>query len=466
MPLTIDYSYMLAPPVSGGVGEAELNSAQTLFDPARARFEARRAAGELGFLELPSRGDLLRECEVAAAHARGKFDDVVILGIGGSALGTTALRTALLPAHWNILDSNARAGLPRLHVLDNADPRNVGGLLNNIALPRALFLVISKSGGTAETMAQYLIVRAMLEQSRLAASDHLLFLTDPEKGALRSIAASEGIKTLPVPSNVGGRYSVLSPVGLLPALLTGMDAASLLRGALEMSERCLSASLVQNPAAMYAVLQYLAHTTSGKHIHVFMPYSDALRDFAAWFVQLWAESLGKIVASTGAHLGPTPVPAQGATDQHSQVQLFMEGPADKTITFVSIADRPDDLPIPQSQRDLPAEISYLASGQHTLGELLDAERMATAGALAARGRPNMTIELTRLDSYHVGSLIMLLEIATVMAGELYGINPLDQPGVELGKNFTNALMGKPGSEKAMQEWNARPRPDPARVVRS
>jgi glucose-6-phosphate isomerase len=287
-----------------------------------------------------------------------------------------------------------------------------------------------------------------------------VFLTDPARGALRAIATEEGIPSLEVPPDVGGRFSVLSPVGMFPALLTGMDARSLLRGAAIMRDRCLSSDILRNPAAMYAFLQWLADSKRGARIHAFMPYSDAMRDFAHWFVQLWAESLGKMAAA-GEPRGPTPLPAVGATDQHSQVQLFMEGPLDKTVTFVSVQSRSDDMEIP-AQGNQGHGLSYLAG--HTLAELLDFERRATAGALAARGRPSMTIEMPAVDAYHVGELIMMLEIATVIAGELYGVDPLDQPGVELGKGFTSALLGKEGSERAMSEWQRLPRPDPSRLI--
>src|SRR5688500_10440133 len=190
-----------------------------------------------------------------------------------------------------------------------------------------------------------------------------------------------------------------------------------------------------------------------------MPYSDALRDMAAWFVQLWAESLGKQRRNSKEHVGPTPLSALGATDQHSQVQLFMEGPADKTVTFVSVAGREGRGSIPKLYPDV-ADLAYL--GGHTLGEVLEVERRATAGALARRGRPNMTIELDAVDPWHVGALIFLLEMATAYAGELYGVNAFDQPGVELGKQFTYAMLGRPGSDAARAEWDLLPKPDPKR----
>jgi glucose-6-phosphate isomerase len=253
---------------------------------------------------------------------------------------------------------------------------------------------------------------------------------------------------------------VLSPVGVLPAALIGIDTTRLLAGAAAMSARCTDDDLARTPAGSFAVLQYLAHTRAGKPIHVLMPYNDALRDIAAWFVQLWAESLGKQHAS-GEHVGPTPLGALGATDQHSQVQLFMEGPADKTITFITAKSRRDDVEIPSLHKEV-GDLGYL--GGHTLGEVLDIERRATAGALARRGRPNMTIELDAVSPDAIGGLMMLFECATIYAGALYDVNPLDQPGVELGKRFTYAMLGRAGFDDARAEFESLPKSDPARRV--
>jgi glucose-6-phosphate isomerase len=452
----IDYTNMLAPTVSGGVPMADWSAADALFASAHSEFERRRAAGELGFLDLPGDKALHAQSTEFATRTRGKFDDIVVLGIGGSALGPIALRTALRKPYWNMLSVADREMKPRMHVLDNLDPTTITALLNQVKLERTLFVVTSKSGGTAETMAQYLVVRETLEQHKLGVKDHVVFVTDPKKGALRPVANAEKIPALDIPANVGGRFSVLCPVGILPAALIGIDTAGLLAGAGEMAQKCLSPKLRENPAAVFGTLQYLADVKAGKRIHVMMPYSDALRDCAAWFVQLWAESLGKIRPDK-VSVGPTPLASLGATDQHSQVQLFMEGSADKTITLISVPRKGRDVQIPKLHQDIQ-ELAYL--GGHGLGEVLDVERRATAGALARRGRPNMTIELEAADAWHVGALFMLLECATIYAGAMYGVNPLDQPGVELGKNFTYAIMGRPGSDAAKAEWDQLPKPDP------
>jgi glucose-6-phosphate isomerase len=262
---------------------------------------------------------------------------------------------------------------------------------------------------------------------------------------LREIALADGIATLDVPPEVGGRFSVLSPVGLLPAALVGIDIAGLLAGARAAVENAEEPSLLKNRAALFAGLLWAADSTQGARNHVLMPYTDRLREFAEWFRQLWAESLGKRENRRGhiVYAGPTPLAAVGATDQHSQVQLFMEGPYDKVITFVTVEDFGEDLAIP-SRPSLPAELSYLPG--HTLGGLLRAEYEATAAALTSAGRMNLTISLPILDAESLGELIMFFQLATGYAGVWYGINPFDQPGVELGKRLTYAAMGRAGFE--------------------
>ena len=458
MNIALDYTNMFLP---GAVTDAEWEQAAGRFRGAHAAVAGKHARGELGFIDLPTDAALLRQTTDYAARVRGRYTDVLLLGIGGSALGPIALRTALRPPAWNTLSDAERGGYPRLHVLDNVDPDTITATLARLDLANTVVLVVSKSGGTAETMAQYLIVRDRFDQALgREARAQFVFVTDPEKGSLRPIARAEDLAALDIPPNVGGRFSVLTPVGLLPAALIGIDVAGLLRGAEQVRQRCETAELAANPAGAYAALQYLAHAAHGKPVQVLMPYADPLRDLAGWFVQLWAESLGK-ARPDGTHVGPTPLPALGATDQHAQVQLFMEGPADKTVTFVAVAGRENRGPIPKLYEDVP-DLAYL--GGHTLGELLDVERRATAGALAARGRPNMTLTLDAVDAEHVGGLMFLLEMATAYAGEFYGIDAFNQPGVELGKQFTYGMLGRPGFERNREEFERLPQADPRRRV--
>lgn len=451
MTIRINYSNMIGEAV-GGILESEWASAASQFEGAFAGFEKLRKEGTIGFADMVRDTALRDQATSFVSKAKGRFDDVVILGIGGSALGPIAMRTALRPSGWNMLTDSARKGEPRLHVLDNVDPETIASLLARLELSRTLFIVTSKSGGTAETMSQFLIVHQALERQSLKPGAHLVFVTDPAQGALRPLATKMGIPALDIPPNVGGRFSVLTPVGTLPAALIGIDVAKLLAGAADMASRCENANLEENPAGAYATLQWLADTKLGKTINVMMPYSDPLRDFADWFVQLWAESLGKHLPD-GSSVGQTPLAALGATDQHSQVQLFMEGPKNKVVTFIAVKERRADLTIPHGFKEVK-ELGYL--GGHSLGELIDIEQRATAGALAKRGRPNLTIEIDRVDEWHVGGLIMLFELATAYAGQLYAIDAFNQPGVELGKQFAYALLGRPGADAARKEWDSLP----------
>lgn len=455
--LTLDYNNMMRPRLAGGPGidPARLQEMGERFRAVHTEVERQRGAGVLGFYELPFAGEIVDQIDQFANGLGQAFESVVVLGIGGSALGTIAMKSALLNPFWNELDAEGREFYPRLYVLDNVDPATFGAFLQHVDIRRTLFNVVSKSGGTAETMSQFLIIRDALQQALGEGyRRHLLFTTDPEKGVLRQLAQQEEIATLPIPANVGGRFSVLSAVGLLPAALVGINVHELLDGARQMVERCATDELQRNPAGLFAVLQHLADTEAGAPIHVMMPYSDRLRDVADWFRQLWAESLGKAHSRSGEalHAGPTPVKALGATDQHSQVQLYIEGPFDKTITFLVEREAGADVTIPGVYPEV-GELGYL--GGHTLGGLLRTEMEATEAALARRGRMNMTITVPRVDARALGELFMLLQIATVYAGELYGVDPLDQPGVELGKQLTYGIMGRAGFEAFRQEWEAR-----------
>jgi glucose-6-phosphate isomerase len=445
----LDYGNMLSPRLDGrGLDPSRLQGEiAERFAAAHGRVEARRNAGEMGFFDLPYATESVARVRELAEGFGQWFENVVVLGIGGSGLGAVMLREALLGPGWNERSPEAREHYPTLHVLDNPDPHTVAELLARLDLRRTLFNVISKSGSTAETLAQYLVVKGRLQDAVGAdkVRGHFLFTTDPEQGALRRIAEAEGIPTLAVPPNVGGRFSVLTPVGLLPAGVCGVPLEALLEGAAEMEVRCRSEVLAENPAGLLAALLHAADTELGAGIHVLMPYSDRLRSLAFWFQQLWAESLGKTIEGEGEprEVGPTPLPAVGATDQHSQVQLFMDGPRDKVVLFVAVGATGDPVAIPDLHPETP-ELSYL--GGRTLADLLDAERRATTEALRLRGRPSVTIEIGSVDAASVGALVMLFQAATVYAGALYGVDALDQPGVELGKRLTYGLLGREGHE--------------------
>ncbi len=458
--LTVDYRNLLA---VGGVADG--------VDPTRlagdlgARFRRAhedvvraRRNGSMGFFDLPHAGEAAAAIRRKAARLRGRFDDFVVLGIGGSALGARTLRDALSGPRPG---AGAGAGdnrYPRLHVADNIDPHSMAALLGRLDMRRTFFNVVSKSGSTTETLAQYLVVAERLARAvgPDRASEHFLFTTDPAEGPLRRLADTAGIPTLPVPRNVGGRFSVLSAVGLFPAAAAGIDVTAVLRGAARMEERCRTARLLRNPAGMLATLLHRADVESGQRVHVFMPYCDGLRSFALWAQQLWGESLGKTRRLDGrlTRTGPTPLPAIGATDQHSLLQLFMEGPADKVVCFFTVDAASDPIPVPDLHPRIPA---FASPGGRTLRELIAIEHAATAAALRKQGRPNLTIRLARLDPETLGELILLFQAATVYAGFLYGVDPMVQPGVELGKRYVHGLLGRPGYdppplEEADHEW--------------
>jgi glucose-6-phosphate isomerase len=398
----------------------------------------------LGFYDLVREDDELFEQILRFAEGAGQaFENVAVLGIGGSALPVRAIQTALLSPFWNERDDESRSYYPRAYVLDNIDPSTLGPFLRHVDLRRTLFNVVSKSGKTAETLAQFLVVRAALERELGDGwRRHVVFTTDPAEGPLRELAGRESIAALPIPPNVGGRFSALSAVGLLPAALTGIDVRALREGARRAAESSTGAELERNPAALFAALLYLADARRNARIHVFMPYSDRLRDVAALFAQLWAESLGKRSGDAGPPAGPTPVGALGATDQHSQLQLYMEGPRDKVVVFVTADADAEDVEIPAYGAGT-AEPAWSYLSGHTLGEVLRTEQAATEEALARAGRMSLRLSMPRVGPETVGALLMFLEMATVYAGHLYGVNPLDQPGVELGKRLTRERLGRP-----------------------
>jgi glucose-6-phosphate isomerase len=399
---------------------------------------------ELGWPDLPDQD--VSMIEQYASDVRTRIDSFVVLGIGGSALGNIAVQTALHHPFYNLLPAERRGG-PQLFVLDNSDPELNAGLLETLDLARTTINVISKSGTTGETMASFLLFRDALTRAVGAANlrDHIVLTTDPTGGFLREIGTREGWRMFDLPPKVGGRFSVLTPVGLLSAAVTGVDIRALLAGAAYGYTLAQERDPLRNPAALGAMANFLC-ASKGKNITVMMPYAQRLRDVADWFRQLWAESLGKRVDRTGAvvNVGTTPVKALGATDQHSQVQLYIEGAFDKLFDFLAVERYPVETPIPTAYPDLEG-VSYL--GGHTFAELIAAEQRATGIALAEAGRPNMTHTLPEINAFTLGQLFMLLEMQTAIAGELYNINAFDQPGVEAGKVATYALLGRAGFEE-------------------
>jgi len=374
-----------------------------------------------------------------AKQIRENFDYFIVIGIGGSSLGNIMLHEALNDFNYN------ENHFPKFYVLDNVDPEKFGAVLDRIDIKRSCFNVITKSGSTVETIANFLIILDILkEELGEKYKEHLIITTDPEKGFLRKFANENNIKSFSIPKNVGGRFSVLSPVGLLSAAVCGIDIEQILEGARKMDLICsVEEHIEHNPAYLIAILHYLANIRRGKSISVMMPYSERLSSFVDWYKQLWAESLGK------EGFGQTPIKAIGAIDQHSQIQLFREGPRDKIVTFIQVEKFKRDFKI---LTDIPEDFSYLAG--HSLSEILNKELLGTKVALTKSKVPNLTIVLDEINPYNIGMLIYLYEMATAFSGYLYKINPFDQPAVEEGKNFTYALMGRKGYEQKLEEFKS------------
>ncbi|MFO8058042.1 MAG: glucose-6-phosphate isomerase [bacterium] len=450
--ITIDYTNMMADSTGPehGISEEELKAAADAFGDIHTEIEKKRENHEIGFLDLPYQ-NLTRIFQLSSSCGKN-IETLVVLGIGGSALGARALANALLKPFYNLKSSQERDSCPRLLVADNIDPETFTDLLATVDPASTGFIVISKSGGTAETMSQFLIAREWLMNN--AGEDgyreRMVAITDEEKGHLRKIVDKDGLPWLTIPGNVGGRYSVFSNVGLLPAAMCGMDIVSLLKGAAAMDRRIKENEFFANPAYLLGALYYLADVKKHKNILVMMPYSSRLLLLAEWFQQLWAESLGKAVHVDGspANVGSTPVRAMGATDQHSQLQLYQEGPNDKVISFIRIEEFQEQGPIPEALSDVEG-VAYL--GGHSLAELINTEQKATELALIKAKKPNLCINMPVLNAHTLGQLMYMMEAATVFAGGLYKVNPLDQPGVELGKKYTFSMMGRKGYEDVGEE---------------
>ena len=445
-----------------GVSRDDLDEIEPDIRDAHRKVVESCRGGELGYAGLPGNTRYIEQVSALVEKYRGGTTDLVVLGIGGSALGNLAVHSALNPVTYNLLSDKKRPG-PRLFVLDNVDPALVGDTLKFLGrrLKTTLVNVISKSGETAETASQFMIFREALRK-KLGDdfASHIVATTDTEKGTLHEIAKADGYDMLAVPGDVGGRFSVLSPVGLFSAAMCGVDIEALLAGAGAMKERVetIGADWGSNPACVLAAIKHLMFTAKGKPMHVMMPYSNRLYLLADWYRQLWAESLGKQTDRDGNEVftGPTPIKALGATDQHSQVQLYREGPNDKFTVFLDVTVHPAKTRVPDVFEDIPG-LTYLRKTQ--LAKILSAEKRATEYAMAKSQRPTVTIQFNSITPQSVGEFIYLYEFTTSLAGELLNINAYDQPAVELGKQATFALLGREGYEELATEMKSFTRVD-------
>jgi glucose-6-phosphate isomerase len=425
-----------------GISRSEAERARPKALKALKAFRKRSEDKTIGFPHLPFHSDVIKSVNDFAASVRGSYDTVCVVGIGGSGLGPWALDCGIRGPH--PVQEAFSTERPRLVILDNVDPSFTKQAIASMRPEKTIVVVITKSGNTAETLATFLIVREWLNDPK-----RIVAITTEGSGDLFKLAEKEGYRLFFIDKNVGGRFSVLTPVGLVPAALIGIDIKKLCRGAAAMTHICWQEDLAENVALRAALYHWLVWTRKGKPIQVAFPYSNHLWGTAFWFRQLWAESLGKAVDRTGQtiHTGQTPVAALGVTDQHSQVQLYIEGPNDKVFTFWAVEKFSAEGKIPKVKTGLAA---FDALSGQSLAKLIDAERRATAAAMVENGRPNCTVTLGRVDEEHLGAFLQMMEFQTAFIGELLNIDAFDQPGVELGKVFTYALMGRAGYEKDKQ----------------
>lgn len=456
--LKLDFNNMMKAFVGEyGVSDAEISSLSGKISKAHKAMKEKRQNGKMDWRDLPNnQKNVVSDIKKYVDSVKDDIDAFVVLGIGGSALGPICVQQAINHPYYNELSKEQRGGFPKLYVADNVDPERLAYLFEVIDPSKALFNCVSKSGSTSETMSQFMIIKEILEEKlgREEASKHIVCTTDASKGNLIKIANEDGYKTFIIPSGVGGRFSELTPVGLLPAAMCGIDIELMLDGAAYMDELSENENIFENQAYMFAVLSYIS-LKQGKNISVMMPYADSLKYVSDWFAQLWAESLGKKTDNDGniVYAGQTPVKALGVTDQHSQVQLYTEGPFDKIIVIIGVDKFRKTMTIPKIYEDIPS-LGFL--GGVTQNKLIATEQMATEYALLKSGKSNMTITLPEVNEFTLGELLYMFEVATAFAGELLNINAFDQPGVEEGKNATYAMFDRPGYEEKKTELASKP----------
>ncbi len=457
MNLRLDYNNVMKDAIGDkGICSCEFEKNAALIAKAHETVMSNRGKGWQEWCDLPFVDEAyLDEIIAYGAEVREKADSFVLFGIGGSALGPLAVANALLHLRHNELPVNVRKA-PKFYVEDNVDPERMKALLDVIDLKTAYFNVVTKSGETSETLSQFLILYALLkaELGEAEAKKRIVVTTTIGKGTLYNVAEKEGFKVYGVGKGVGGRFSVLCPVGLVPFAVLGIDIKAMLKGAATLSKASENTDVTKNPALMSAFIQY-AFMKKGCNVSVMMPYADSLKYMSDFYCQIWGESLGKAVDNDGntVYAGQTPAKALGVTDQHSQVQLYTEGPFDKVVTFLAVDEYRDEVVI-TDDKDVNA-CDFLKG--HTLNELISCERKATEYALKKAQRANFTVTLPVVNAETVGELLMYYMYETAFAGALLNIDTFNQPGVEEGKKATFAMLGREGYEAKMEEINASPK---------
>jgi glucose-6-phosphate isomerase len=435
--LTLDIGHLLSKePGPSRISALEFKEMLLRHATAFNDFQIGLQAGEYSITLPFEAADLIPQLKTIAKRLQAKYENILLIGIGGSALGAKAILQFLKGPYYNLEE---RAGRPRIFVLDNLDPALVSKLEELLDWQKTAIIYASKSGSTPETAANFMYFYQKYKEAGGDDRD-LVFMCDPKDNGINRIAKNLGCILLPIPPKLGGRYSVLSTVGLLPAELAGIDSTRLLAGAEQMHQSILREPLAQNALFALGVCNFEL-AARGKAIHVLFNYSSLLTEFGLWFMQLWGESLGKKYSLTGetVHTGTTPLTCTGATDQHSLLQLFKEGPLDKLFGFIKINEWPNNLVIP-SLFSTEKEYAYFAG--HTLNEQLSIEQLSTEMSLVRAGNPCYLLTLRDLSPECLGALFYFYQALVVFSAKLWNINPFDQPGVEEGKNITYALMNR------------------------
>ncbi|WP_277655873.1 glucose-6-phosphate isomerase [Seleniivibrio woodruffii] len=429
--IRVDYNYVMDKYITGGLSEEQLEEYKEKAKLGLSRLLRMYDNGDAGFIGLPSQNTA--PLKKFAKEINGKFNDLIVVGIGGSSLGVETVCNAMLPFGYNARSFAERGCFPRVWVADNVDPSKINSILSECQPEDTFVCIITKSGSTVETAANFGVIYEWLTTKVKNPKKQICAITDPEKGSLRAMANDKGFVSFEVQPNVGGRFSVLSPVGLVPAAILGLDIDKLLQGAMSANKDGYEQILTLSAIYMYFM-------DKGKNINVMMPYSSRLISFADWFCQLWGESLGKSKTKNGKDIsfGTTPVRATGTIDQHSQVQLYKEGPNDKVFTFIEVLNHDKDKKIVS-----PYEAYDYLNG-HTLGKLCNIELMGTEAALKTADRPSVKISLDIVDEYTIGALFMLWQYIVPVIGLAYDIDPFDQPGVEEGKDYAYSMLGRKG----------------------
>ena len=453
--LILDFNNMMSGRIGNeGITAAHVNGLKPRIKAAHNNLKQKREDGHLGFSYLPYDVKMRDDVKKTAEVVSGKFDNFVVLNAGGSAAGTKALAKALKHPFYNMLPSDRRKG-PKLFIIDHADPETCFGLLELLDLKKTIINIISKSGDTPETISFMKVLWNNLETKlgKGKIKEHIIITTARDKGFLKALANKHGIISFVIPENVGGRFSVLSPCGLLPLACMGINIEELLKGAAYMDTLTSGDNVWNNPAYMMAVLHYLSGVKFKRNVSVIMPYSDALKEMADFFAVLWSGSLGKQYSVDGqkVNAGLTPVKSLGTSDQHSQMQLYLEGPFDKTITFIQVEKFREDIAVPSNFAGEDAA-SYL-SGQK-MSKLFSAQYFTAASGLAANKRANMTITLPVISEFTLGQLVYLFEVQTAFMAELYNVNAFDQPGVEPANTAVYGLMGRKGYKELIKKTKA------------